>query len=64
MIAKIELSEEEIYKAIAQYIQRETNISVDPNCIRVEVKSKQNYKSEWEQASIRCIFDAQAAVAL
>jgi hypothetical protein len=56
--AGITLTEDDIYKAIANYIRANTGISVDPAAVNVEVKSKQNYRSEWEKAAIRCSFEA------
>lgn len=53
MIIKVELDEKEIMKAIAEYISRKTNVEVSSKSLCVEVKSKQNFKSEWEKAAIR-----------
>jgi hypothetical protein len=56
--AKIELTEAEIMAAIQSYIASHTGIELSAKDINIEVKSKQNYRSEWEQAAIRCNFDA------
>lgn len=57
MIIKVELTEPEVMQAIAMYIGDKTDIDVDPKQLNVEVKSKQNYKSEWETAAIRVSCD-------
>ncbi len=53
MIVKIEMVESEILRAIAEYISRTYGVTIEASQLNVEVKSKQNYKSEWEAASIR-----------
>lgn len=53
MIIKVALTQPEIMQAIAEYISRKTNVDVAPSELRVEVKSTQNYRSEWENAAIR-----------
>lgn len=50
---KIEMAESEIRAALAAYVERHYGASVDPRELHVEVKSKQNYRSEWEKADIR-----------
>jgi hypothetical protein len=59
MQAKVSITEAEILQAIKAYIESQTGISVPANEIRIEVKSAQNYKSEWEKAHIRCEFEAK-----
>jgi hypothetical protein len=56
MKAQIELSQEDIYKAINQYIEQHLQITINPSDVVIETKSKQNYKSEWEVAAIRASF--------
>lgn len=58
MRAKVELSEPEIRAAIASYVADRTGVTIQEGEIVIEVKSKQNYRSEWEKAAIRCEFDA------
>lgn len=59
MQAKIKPTEEEIRQAVKAYIESQTGISIAANEINIEVKSKQNYRSEWEQAAIRAEFEAK-----
>lgn len=63
MIIKVELTEPEIMNAIREYISRLTNVEIESGDLRVEVKSKQNYKSEWEHAAIRVNCDVYKATA-
>jgi hypothetical protein len=58
MDATISLTQDDINRAITQFIAEELGFSVDPKEVIIEVKSKQNYKSEWEQAAIRAHFRA------
>jgi hypothetical protein len=59
MRVKISMTEEEIRFAIVEYIRNNFGVSVIPFDLQIEVKSKQNYKSEWEQAAIRLEADAR-----
>ena len=53
MIIKVELTEQEVMLAIAEYISSSTGVEVNSKSLNVEVKSKQNFRSEWETAAIR-----------
>lgn len=56
MDVKIEMSEKDIREAIYAWIKKEIGVGVDPVQVKIQVKSKQNYKSEWEEASFRALF--------
>lgn len=58
MQVKVSLSELEIKDAIARYIAENVGVKIEASAVVIEVKSKQNFKSEWEQAAIRCEFTA------
>lgn len=54
MKINIEITEQEAKKIISDYLQKELGgVEIDEKQIIFEVKSKQNYKSEWEQADFR-----------
>ncbi len=54
MNLNIEMSEEDLKKFILRYFQEKLGtLKLEPTDIKIEVKSKQNYKSEWEEASFR-----------
>lgn len=53
MQAHLELTKEEILQALAEYVERTTGVSIVAFNLTVETKSKQNYRSEWEQVEIR-----------
>jgi len=57
--ASIELTEDDIRSAISGHISGVLGITIASKDVIIEVKSKQNYKSEWEQASIRAHFQAR-----
>jgi hypothetical protein len=55
---RIELTEKDVRRIVAEYIQEMTgNNVVNPEYIKIEVKSKQNYKSEWEIAAFRAVYE-------
>lgn len=57
MVIKIELNETEIRNILAAYLNNEFGLNISGEYLPIEVKSKQNFKSEWEQASIRVAVD-------
>ncbi len=47
----IELDEKTIRQVLADYINEKLgSLRVDPTSVKLLVKSKQNYRSEWEEA--------------
>lgn len=54
----IELNEEDIKRLIFEYIQKKLGtVEFQQSAVKILVKSKQNYRAEWENASIKV--DAQ-----
>lgn len=53
MIINISLTASEIKAAISAYVLEQYGVRVLPPSIPLLVKSKQNYRSEWEQADIK-----------
>lgn len=53
MKVTVKMSEDDIRKILAEYVYDKYNVSIPADKLRIEVKSKQNYKSEWELADIR-----------
>jgi hypothetical protein len=58
MLIKVQMSEEEVKQAIITSLQHNIGHEIDPKKVIVWVKSKQNYRSEWENAAIKVEFDA------
>lgn len=56
MKINIDLTDKDFQLAVADYIQRHTGVEPSEYTMIIEVKSKQNYKSEWEQAELRVKF--------
>lgn len=57
MRLRIELTEEDLKRLVAQEIEARTGNAPNLRDIRIEVKSKQNYRSEWERAAFRAILE-------
>lgn len=54
----IELTEAELRELVLKHVESMLgDVPVDVKEIDIQVKSKQNYKSEWESASFRAIVD-------
>lgn len=54
----IELGEEDVKKLILAELQRRLGeVSLDIKNVKIETKSKQNYKSEWETANYRVNYE-------
>jgi hypothetical protein len=60
MKINIELNEDDLRSLILNHLQsRLGDINIDFSKIKIEVKSKQNYKSEWEVAAFRAIYNQE-----
>jgi len=54
MIVDIELNEHDIRELVIKHLrERLGDVDFLVADVRIEVKSKQNYKAEWEEASFR-----------
>lgn len=54
MQIEIKLTETDVKQLILNEIEKRLGeIPLDTNNVRIETKSKQNYKSEWEEAAFR-----------
>lgn len=57
MTLNIEINEAELKQLILHHLQSKLgDIKLDDNALKIEVKSKQNYKSEWEPAAFRATY--------
>ena len=55
---KITLDEKLLEKLILNYFQEKLgDINIELKDITIEVKSKQNFKSEWERANFRAVVE-------
>lgn len=52
----IEITEADLKKLVADYIESKVQHDVDVDKVRFFVKSKQNYKSEWEEAAFKATY--------
>lgn len=53
MKINVELTEGDIREILAEYVNDRYSLSLKPEELHIQVKSKQNYRSEWEYADIR-----------
>ncbi len=53
MHCKIELTEEDVKNLIRAHLESKLNAGLKIEDIKFLVKSKQNYKSEWENAAFK-----------
>lgn len=57
MHIEIRITEQDVKSLIlAELARRLGEIPLDPAGVKIEVKSKQNYKSEWEVADFRATY--------
>ncbi len=55
----VEVDEEILKKLVADYISGLTGRDIDKKNISIQVKSKQNYKSDWEEAEYKAVYKRQ-----
>jgi len=53
MKINIEFDEDELTRLIINKLEDILNVTLTPEDIKIEVKSTQNYRSEWEKAKFR-----------
>lgn len=56
---QITISTDELKELVMQHIKDKLGIQFDPNRLRIEVKSSQNYRSEWEIADFRATYQGE-----
>jgi hypothetical protein len=56
---RFEIEEKDLKSMVEQYLRANLGAMaiIDPKDIRIEVKSKQNFRSEWEKADFRAIYE-------
>jgi hypothetical protein len=58
MKMRLELTEEMVRQLIMAHLAEKLgDVRIKPENVNIEVKSKQNYKSEWEVAAFRVVFE-------
>ena len=58
MKIRVELDEKILRMLVIGYLEeRLGSLSPKIDMIKIEVKSKQNYKSEWEEAEFRAVYE-------
>jgi len=57
MKLKIEMTEQDLKNQVAKWFETNTDLDIAPQDIKIMVKSKQNYKSEWEVSDFKATVD-------
>jgi len=57
MRLQIEMTEQDLKNQVSNWFEKHTGLEIEPKDIKIMVKSKQNYKSEWEIAEFRATVD-------
>lgn len=55
----IELDEAQVRRLVTDYISKQLGYEVEEKKVNIQVKSSQNWKSEWETAKFRAIYQEQ-----
>lgn len=53
----VEIDEKTLKDLVLDHFRTLMRVDLRPDQIKIEVKSKQNYRSEWEEASFRARID-------
>lgn len=53
----IVIDEKELRKILFDYLSSKVDFPIESNDIIIETKSKQNYRSEWENAAFRAVLN-------
>ena len=56
MELKFEISEDDLKRLIVGYLENRTGLTILKTDVKIEVKSKQNFRSEWEEAQFRATY--------
>lgn len=57
----VELTEEDLKRLVALEVSRISGQDCRPEHIKIEVKSKNNYRAEWETAAFRARYENSKA---
>ncbi len=55
---RIEISASDLKKLVLDYLREQLSEELNVENVKIETKSKQNYRSEWEQADFRCVYES------
>ena len=58
MNVRVEISDKDVRELVRQFVSDKTGQPVRLEDVKIEVKSKQNYRSEWESASFRAVYES------
>ncbi len=53
----IEIDDTKLKELVMHYLESILGVDVDIKDVEIQVKSKQNYKSEWERAEFKAVVD-------
>lgn len=59
MKVTIVIDHEDLRKLVLKHLQEMVEVPLEKGNVRIEVKSKQNYKAEWEEAELRAVYEGR-----
>lgn len=54
---KVEITERDLKELVVKHLREVIGDHFESSQVKIEVKSKQNYRSEWEVADFRAIYE-------
>ena len=62
MYIKVEISKAQLKGLIIQHLQDKLgDLTINPQHVEIQTKSSQNYKSEWEKADFKAVYETNEA---
>lgn len=61
---KIEIDEKTLRRLVREHLTNVVGVPLSDTEIDIQVRSKQNYKSEWEAAAFRAVVDTRRDIGL
>lgn len=60
MKIRIEVDETQVRRLVREYLEQHLgDLAPKTEDVRIEVKSKQNFRAEWETASFRAVYESK-----
>ena len=57
MRIRIDIDADTLKEIVVEHLKQQLGDTFDPNHLKIETRSKQNFKSEWEVADFRATYE-------